>query len=236
MSMEIVNTTTVPVKISEGSGGVYFQMSLIQPGKTLSIRIMDKNATYREYILATEPENLPVGSPLTSDDFEEYSRIEIKETVICRGDPVWIGIPTVKRSGCMMFEPNALLIVNSLENLHVQIVGENEDPDRPIADLAPGAKFSLSVDPDRGYLLTTPLGRVFRAHNNTKEERAPGEWESSTDLTKFSQIEIITDSCKEYYWAVASPARSGRYCTHHTGNLGFLAKIFGMNREAGGAC
>lgn len=78
---------------------------------------VDTHATYREFLLTTASGNLPIGDFLTSDDVEEYSRIEIKLTETPLGDPGWNGIPN---EGPATRSAAKVPIVNKLANQSVK--------------------------------------------------------------------------------------------------------------------
>ena len=119
MSMKIVNSATVQVKISQGSAGIYVPRRSIDPGKSFPLKV-DANETYCEYLFTTVPENLLVRpSSLSSDDIAGCSKIEIKEMETPEADLVWIGTPTTKKLGVSSKsrdQPFELPIVNSLTN------------------------------------------------------------------------------------------------------------------------
>lgn len=79
------------VKIREGNAGITRELTTLKPGKTFDIH-NDPNATYREYIFITFPDNTKL-KVLTSDDFAEYTEISIFEE---DGKYDWMG--TAKRT------------------------------------------------------------------------------------------------------------------------------------------
>lgn len=80
------------VQVREGSAGVTRLVTTLNPGASTTIR-SDPNATYKEYIMMTLPDNttLPV---LSSDDFADFKEIDIVEEAA--GNVVWKG--TTSRS------------------------------------------------------------------------------------------------------------------------------------------
>lgn len=222
MSVDICNTTSVPVKISEGAGGVYRVMGVIEPGKKYPLRV-DKNSTYREYLLLalTEPENLPVGSSLTSDDVLEYSKIEIKEKETPGDGPVWIGIPNVKRRGVISRlmggdPPVNIQIVNSLQNQSVEIVEQTAGPGPNTTGhtllgetIPPGKNFPLpvdSVDPN-DTLCYYDLITISCDNTSRPDKFTLGQVRSDV-LKKLSKIEI-SQKRREYSWEGISSVRQG---------------------------
>jgi hypothetical protein len=79
------------VKIREGNHGSTRELCTLKPGLTHDIR-NDKNATYREYIFITLPDNTKL-RVLTSDDFAEFTEISVFEE---GGKIDWMG--TTERS------------------------------------------------------------------------------------------------------------------------------------------
>lgn len=65
------------VKIREGNAGITRELCILKPEKTFDIPY-DKNATYREYIFITFPDNTTL-RVLTSDDFAEFKEISVFE-------------------------------------------------------------------------------------------------------------------------------------------------------------
>lgn len=65
------------VKIREGNAGSTRELCTLKPGRTFDIH-KDPNATYREYIFITLPDNTKL-RVLTSDDFAEFKKISIYE-------------------------------------------------------------------------------------------------------------------------------------------------------------
>lgn len=74
------------VKIREGNAGNTRALCTLKPGCTFDIH-NDKNATYREYIFITFPDNTKL-RVLTSDDFAEFKEISVFEV---DGKYDWMG-------------------------------------------------------------------------------------------------------------------------------------------------
>ena len=74
---KFVNATAIPFALKEGNAGVYTHvcnLGVNAPDNQHSVEI-DHNATYREYVVATNVQGQKV--LVTSDDCAEFSRIEI---------------------------------------------------------------------------------------------------------------------------------------------------------------
>ena len=200
MSVEIVNTSAVPIKISQGRSGVYRFLCVIKPGKHFLLR-MNMKMGYSQYLLTTLPENLLVGSFLTYNDVILFSRIEIKVIKAPRDVHVWIGIPKVKRSGVMEFlsrllrnrkQPVTLPIVNRLTDQCVRIMKDDKAGiHHTIKELAPGATFSLVRD---------PKNRHGRYHLSIPSEiNKIGQPVYPNDFKLLSKIEV-TKTRNKYIW------------------------------------
>ncbi|KAG0621492.1 hypothetical protein M758_3G024600 [Ceratodon purpureus] len=71
------NDLEYSVSIKEGNAGHFRQLTELGPGKTFSIRT-DPNATYREYLFITLPDQTSL-DVVSSDDFAEWKEIKIYE-------------------------------------------------------------------------------------------------------------------------------------------------------------
>jgi hypothetical protein len=78
------------VKVTEGNAGVVRMLKTLEPGQSYKIE-NDSNATYREYIFITLPDESPL-RVVSSDDFAEFKEISIYER---DGVFDWMGIPRV---------------------------------------------------------------------------------------------------------------------------------------------
>lgn len=73
---EIVNETDGNLSLKEGNAGVYRDIKVLEKGKKHIIEI-DPNATYREYVVVSDPSGNKVF--VTSDDCIDNSIIKIVE-------------------------------------------------------------------------------------------------------------------------------------------------------------
>jgi trehalose-6-phosphatase len=85
------------VQVREGNAGVTRLLTTLKPGASTTVRT-DPNATYKEYVMMTLPDNtkLPV---LSSDDFADHKEIDIVE----EDNVVWKG--TVPRRPVTVASP-----------------------------------------------------------------------------------------------------------------------------------
>jgi hypothetical protein len=74
VATEIVNETSGNLSLKEGNAGVYRDINVLKPSKKHIIEI-DPNATYREYVVVSNPKGDKVF--VTSDDCIDNSRIVI---------------------------------------------------------------------------------------------------------------------------------------------------------------
>ncbi|KAG0581978.1 hypothetical protein KC19_3G025200 [Ceratodon purpureus] len=86
------NDLEYSVSIKEGNAGHFRVLTVLGPGKTFSLKI-DPNATYREYLFITLPDETSL-DVVSSDDFAEWKEIKIYED---NKKFYWMG--TKKRSG-----------------------------------------------------------------------------------------------------------------------------------------
>lgn len=76
------------VKVTEGNAGVIRMLKTLEPGQSYKIE-NDSNATYREYVFITVPDESPL-RVVSSDDFADNKEISIYER---DGVYDWMGIP-----------------------------------------------------------------------------------------------------------------------------------------------
>ena len=72
------NLTHITVKIQEGNAGLFVTRHVLKKQAQFTLDL-DANATYREYVLITLPDNTPLQQMFSSDDVAEFREILIKE-------------------------------------------------------------------------------------------------------------------------------------------------------------
>jgi hypothetical protein len=72
------NMTQITVKIQEGNAGLFVTRHVLKKQAEFTLDL-DANATYREYVLITLPDNTPLQQMFSSDDVAEFREILIKE-------------------------------------------------------------------------------------------------------------------------------------------------------------
>jgi hypothetical protein len=70
----VKNTTSSKVMIQQGIAGVFVEMVVLGKDEKYQLAV-DINPTYREYILLTLPNNMPLEPVLSSDDIAELREI-----------------------------------------------------------------------------------------------------------------------------------------------------------------
>ena len=72
--VSVKNTTSSKILIQEGNAGVFAKRALLGQDQKYKLEL-DANATYREYVLITLPNNTPLEPVLSSDDISELKEI-----------------------------------------------------------------------------------------------------------------------------------------------------------------
>lgn len=79
VKVKVTNNLNVGiVQVKEGNAGVFNVKCIIEPGRSFTLTL-DPNATYREYVLITLPNNKQLEKTFSSDDAQEYKEIIVKE-------------------------------------------------------------------------------------------------------------------------------------------------------------
>jgi hypothetical protein len=75
--VRLINNLKEKVRVQEGNAGVYTTRATLDANGHFDLDI-DKNATYREYILIILPDNSEL-DPISSDDITDYESIVIEK-------------------------------------------------------------------------------------------------------------------------------------------------------------
>ena len=75
--------------MQEGNAGVYTPRTILKANNHYDLEL-DQNATYREYILITLPDNSEL-DPISSDDITEFEAIVIEKNQKT-GKVIWRGV------------------------------------------------------------------------------------------------------------------------------------------------
>jgi hypothetical protein len=107
--VEVINKANKSVVLKESNAGVPLVLKNLSPGQSTSIHV-DPNATYREYIMITLPNNEQLRQ-ISSDEMQDLKAIEIYidgqdnwswEDIPKHGVPKVNNIPAWLRSGCTL--------------------------------------------------------------------------------------------------------------------------------------
>lgn len=86
--VKLRNKLDIQVRVKEGNANVLTVLTVLKPNDTFDLRL-DPNATYREYILITLPDNTELVPAFSSDDVNEFSEIIIEKN---EGKCEWRGV------------------------------------------------------------------------------------------------------------------------------------------------